>query len=103
MIFAIGREINVVTFKTKNNDFDNKTFKNEGWNLYALSTSRLEKGPFSWGKSWKKGLFIKKRLEFYICHRWTPCIYTSLQSPLVQNYAFLLNTGVRPLFEKMFL
>ena len=30
----------------------NKTFKDEGWNLYAFSTSRLEKGPFSWKKGW---------------------------------------------------
>ena len=56
MIFAV--EINVV--QNKNNDFDNKTFKDEGWNLYAFSTSRLEKGPFSREKSWKKGFFYQK-------------------------------------------
>ena len=31
-------------FQNKNNDFDNETFKDEGCNLYAFFTSRLEKG-----------------------------------------------------------
>ena len=48
---------NLVTFKTKIMIL----IINKGWNLYAFSTSRLE-----------KGFFIKKRLEFYICHRCTP-------------------------------
>ena len=52
MIFAVGKEINVVTFKTKYNDFYNKTFKNEGWNLYAFSASRLEKGSFLSKRGW---------------------------------------------------
>ena len=47
-------------FQNENNDFYNKTFKDEGWNLYAFSTSRLEKGTFSWGKSWKKVFFYQK-------------------------------------------
>ena len=41
MLFAVGKEINVVTFKIKNNDFDKKTFKDEGWNLYQV-------GHYSW-------------------------------------------------------
>ena len=32
MIFAVGREINVVIFKTKIMRFDNKTLKDKGWN-----------------------------------------------------------------------
>ena len=68
MIFAV--EINVV--QNKNNDFDNKTFKDEGWNLYAFSTS-WKKVLFHGKKAGKRVFFIKKGLEFYICHRWTPC------------------------------
>ena len=41
--------------------------------IYMLiSTSRLEKDPFSWKKAGKKVFFLQKRLEFYICHCWTP-------------------------------
>ena len=48
MISAVGTEANECChFQNKNIDFDNKTFKDEGWNLYAFSTSRLEKNPFS--------------------------------------------------------
>ena len=32
MNFAVGREIKCCHFQNKNNDFDNKTFKDEGWN-----------------------------------------------------------------------
>ena len=67
MIFAVGREINV-HFQNEN---DNKTFKDEGWNLYAFSASRLEKGPFHGKKAGKKVLFHQYRLEFYICQCWT--------------------------------
>ena len=62
MIFAVDREINVVTFKTK-------------IMILIIKLLRMRAGIYMFFPlvGWKKGLFIKKRLEFYICHRWTPC------------------------------
>ena len=31
-------------------------------------------------KAGKRVFFIKTGLEFYICHRWTPCVYMTYNS-----------------------
>ena len=46
MIFAVGKEINIVTFKTNNNDIKLLRIR-AGIYHNAFFTSRLEKAPFS--------------------------------------------------------
>ena len=69
MIFAVGKEVNVVTFKTKIMILIIKFLRMRA-GIYMLFPLVGWKKVLFLGK---KGLFIKKRLEFYICHRWTPC------------------------------
>ena len=72
MIFAVGREINVVIFKTKIMILMIK-LKDQGWkNLYAFPLG-WKKVLFRGKKAGKKVFFHQKRLGFYICHCWTPC------------------------------
>ena len=72
MIFAVGREINVVTFKTKIMILIIKPLRMRAGIYMLFPLVGWKKVLFHTKKAGKRVFFIKKGLEFYICHRWTP-------------------------------
>ena len=73
MIFAVGKEINVVTFKTKIIILIIKLLRTRAGIHMLFPLVVWKKVLFLGKKAGKRVFFIKKRLEFHICHRWTPC------------------------------
>ena len=66
MIFAVGKEVNVVTFKTKIMILIIKFLRMRAGILYAFSTSKLDKDPFSWKKAGKRVFFMKKGARIFL-------------------------------------
>ena len=60
MIFAVGREINVVTFKTKITILIIKLLRMRAGIYMLFPLVGWKKVTFSRGKSWKKGSFYQK-------------------------------------------
>ena len=72
MIFAVSREVNVVTFKTKIMILIIKLLRMRAGIYMLFPLVGWKKVLFLGKKAGKSVFFIKKRLEFYICHGWTP-------------------------------